>query len=124
MSRFTDATWRETGETRAGRPIVCLTSPLSYDVGFLGSGWAITAPEGFCTDLASIPRLILRTEWGQRLAGQIARSAVVHDRMRTDRRWPKLLGDYVFLEAMGVDGVSRVSRAVAFVAVLLNFNRD
>lgn len=123
MSRFTDATWEGTGETQRGRPVVRLTSPLSYDVGFLGSGWAITAPAGFSTDLASIPRAILRTAWGRRFAALIARSAVVHDQMRTDRRWPKLLGDYVFFEAMGVDRVPLIWRLVAALAVLVNFSR-
>ena len=44
--------------------------------------------------------------------------------MRQDRNWPKLLGDYVFLEAMGVDRVPLGWRLIAFAAVLLNFNRD
>lgn len=54
---------------------------------------------------------------------QVARAAIVHDLMRNDTRWPKLLGDYVFLEAMGVDRVPLGRRLIAFVAVLLNFNR-
>ena len=123
MSRFTEATWEANGETVRGRPIVCLTSPLAYQVGFLGSGWTIEASAGFCTDLASIPAFILRTGWGKRLADEIARSAIVHDRMRLGA-WPKLLGDYVFYEAMGVDGVPHILRVAAFLAVLVNFNRD
>ena len=124
MSRFTEATWALTGETKNGRPVVCLTSPLAYEVGFLGSGWTITAPEGFCTDLTSLPIWFARTSLGSRLGARIARAAVVHDRMRDDLRWPKLLGDYAFFEAMDVDGVSLGWRLVAFAAVLLNFNRD
>lgn len=123
MSRFTEAAYDLTGETKNGRPLVCLTSPLAYEVGFLGSGWTITAPAGFCTDLASIPAFILRTGWGERLAAEIARSAIVHDRMRSDTRWPKLLGDYAFFEAMGVDGVPLHKRLICLAAVLLNFNR-
>lgn len=123
MSRFTEATWVANGETVRGRPIVCLTSPLAYELGYLGSGFVITAEIGMCTDLASIPAFILRTRWGERLAAEIARSAIVHDRMRADLRWPKLLGDYAFFEAMGVDGVSLHKRLICLAAVLLNFNR-
>ena len=123
MSRFTEATWEANGETVRGRPIVCLISPLVYEVGFKGSSWSIEAPLGFCTDLASIPAFILRTGWGKRLAAEIARSAIVHDRMRSDRRWPKLLGDYAFFEAMGVDGVPLHKRLICLAAVLINFNR-
>jgi Protein of unknown function (DUF1353) len=123
VSRFTEATWALTGETKNGRPVVCLTSPLAYQVGFLGSGWTITAPEGFCTDLTSLPLWFARTSPGSRLGARIARSAVVHDRMRADRRWPKLLGDYVFFEALGVDRVPMGWRLICFVAVALNFSR-
>lgn len=123
MSRFTEARWEGNGETVRGRPVVCLTSPLAYQVGYLGSGWTIEAPAGFCTDLASIPAFILRTNWGERLAAEIARSAIVHDRMRMGQ-WPKLLGDYVFFEAMSVDGVALHKRLLCFAAVLLNFRRD
>lgn len=44
--------------------------------------------------------------------------------MRQDRNWPKLLDDYVFLEAMGVDRVPLGWRLIAFAAVLLSLNRD
>ncbi len=123
MSRFTEACYDLSGGYVRGRPLVCLTTPLTYEVGYLGSGWALTAPEGFCTDLASLPGWALRFEWGRRLARKLARSSIVHDLLRSDRRVPKLTGDVVFLEAMGVDDVRLSWRIVAFVAVLLNFNR-
>ncbi len=85
MSRFTAAQYDVTGETKNGRPVVCLTTPLDYHVGFLGSGWIITAPAGFCCDLASLPIWFARTKAARRLADLIARSAIVHDRMRQDR---------------------------------------
>ena len=124
MSRFTEAAYDLTGETKNGRPLACLTSPLAYEVGFLGSGWTITAPTGFCTDLASLPAWFARTAAGTRLRDQIARAAIVHDLMRNDTRWPKLLGDYVFLEAMGVDRVPLGWRLICFAAALINFRRD
>ncbi len=124
MSRFTEAAFRFTGETKNGRPIACLTTDLVYEVGFLGSGWRVTAPAGFCTDLASLPLWLARTAIGQRLGSQLVRSAIVHDQLRQDARWPKLLGDYAFWEAMGVDGVALGWRVVCGLAVLINFRRD
>lgn len=124
MSRFTDAKYELTGALKNGRPLVCLTSPLAYEVGFLGSGWAITAEIGFCSDLASLPAWFAKTRRGLWLAEKIARSSLVHDKMRQDHDWPKLLGDYVFFEAMGVDEVPLPWRVICFAAVLVNFSRD
>lgn len=72
----------------------------------------------------SLPIWFAGTRTGRRLASRIARASIVHDRMRSDREWPKLLGDYVFFEAMGVDGVALGWRLVCFAAVLVNFRRD
>lgn len=124
MSRFTDARYDLTGGVERGRPVVCLTSPLAYEVGFLGSGWVVEAPAGFCCDLASVPAWTLRFGWGRRLAARLARASIPHDLMRRDPRWSKLLGDYVFFEALGVDGVPAGERWLAFALVLMNFRRD
>lgn len=129
MSRFTDATFEVTARRRRGRLVVRLTSPFVYEVGYLGSGWKLEARAGFETDFASIPLLpswfpasIIRVrDW---IADKLARSAVAHDLCRSDARVPKLLGDWIFWEAMGADRVPAWLRAVAFAAVLLNFSRD
>lgn len=123
MSRFTEARFELTQDRRNGRPVVCLTSPLAYEVGFLGSGWMVTAPAGFCTDLASVPAWTQRFRWGRRLADKLARSAIVHDLLRADRRVGKVTGDFIFFEALGVDRVRLAWRLVALAAVLTNFNR-
>lgn len=123
MSRFTDATHDLTDVRRNGRPVVRLTSPLVYEVGYLGSGWMVTAPAGFCTDLASVPAWTQRFRWGRRLADKLARSAVVHDLLRADRRVGKVTGDFIFFEALGVDRVRLAWRLVALAAVLTNFKR-
>lgn len=119
MSRFTDAAFTWTGETIHGRAEIHLLAGLAYEVGFLGSGWLIEAPAGFRCDGPSVPG------WALRFLpiGRMARASVVHDRMRRDRRWPKLLGDYAFFEAMGVEGVAMHWRLIAFLCVLLNFSR-
>jgi hypothetical protein len=124
MSRFTDATWEDTGRLNdRGRPVYRLTSPLAYEIGFLGSGWVIEAPAGFETDLASVPTWLLRRSWGRRTAERFALPSVVHDQARSDPRMPKLLGDYVFFEAAGVLGISIALRLIAYAGVLLNFSR-
>ncbi|WP_167765269.1 MULTISPECIES: DUF1353 domain-containing protein [unclassified Brevundimonas] len=124
MSRFTEARYELTGKMRNGRPEVCLTTPLAYEIGYLGSGWVVEAPEGFCTDLASLPVWTQRLRWGRRLARKLARASIVHDLLRSDRRVPKLKADVIFLEAMAVDGVRLSWRVIAFITVLLNFSRD
>lgn len=124
MSRFTEAAYVVTGRSVRGRPEVRLTSPLAYEVGFLGSGLVIEAPAGFVCDLVSQPAWTLRFAWGRRVAARLARASIPHDLMRRDRRWPKLLGDYVFFEAMGVDAAPPLLRWSAFALVLMNFRRD
>ncbi len=123
MSRFTEARFELTQDRRNGRPVVCMTSPLVYEVGFRGSGWMVTAPAGFCTDLASVPAWTQRFRWGRRLADKLARSAIVHDLLRADRRVDKVTGDLIFFEALGVDRVRLAWRLVALAAVLTNFSR-
>lgn len=61
---------------------------------------------------------------GRRLADKLARSAIVHDLLRGDRRVGKIKGDLIFFEATGVDRVRLAWRVVALAAVLFNFNRD
>lgn|GEM_PF-1782168 len=123
MSRFTDAQYEVTPDRRNGRPVVYMTSALTYEVGFLGSGWLLTAQKGFCTDLASIPSWTQRFRWGRRLARKLARSAIVHDLLRQDRRVGKVTGDLIFFEALGVDRVRLAWRLIALAAVLTNFKR-
>lgn len=109
--------------------VVRLTSPFAYEVGYLGSGWKLEARAGFETDLASVPLL---PSWAPRwacrfrdwIADKLARAATAHDLCRGDPRIPKLTGDLVFLEAMGVDDVPALLRLAAFAVVLLNFSRD
>ena len=124
MSRYTDATYEVTGLFKRGRPVVCLTSPLAYEIGHLGSGWIIEAETGFCTDLASFPTWAMRLDWVRRLAERFALPSIVHDKARSDPRLAKLFGDYLFFEASGALSIGLGWRIVAFVGVLLNFTRE
>lgn len=58
------------------------------------------------------------------VARRLARAAFVHDSCRQNPLMPKLIGDYAFWEAMGVDHVPEPLRTAATLAALLNFNRD
>jgi hypothetical protein len=120
VSRFTEATWTFTGQTVRGRAAIRLTSPLVYEVGYLGSGWSVEAPAGFECDGPSVPFWALPFM----PVGQMARASIVHDRLRADPRVSKTLGDFIFLEAMTVDGVPRLARLAAFLAALLNHSRN
>ena len=53
-----------------------LEQPLCYEVGEKGSGRTITAPAGFVTDGASVPRFLwaVLPTWGS-----YSRAAVIHD---------------------------------------------
>jgi hypothetical protein len=133
MSRFTDATYEVTRLFKNGRPIVRLTSPMRYEVDFLGSGWHVDADVGFETDLTSVPvlpRWIKRHSLGRaawraraRLAKRLARASVPHDACRQHEKRSKFIGDYVFWEAMGVDKVSEPLRTIAMLLALFNFSR-
>lgn len=106
-----------------------LTSPMVYEIGYLGSGWLLTAPAGFETDLTSVPLL---PTWAPRwlvrfrdyVADRLARASVPHDLCRSDARCPKLTGDGIFWEAMGADDVPAWLRISAFLLALFNFGRD
>ena len=121
MSRFTDAKFDllEDGT-------VCLTSDLIYEVDYLGSGWLVTAEKGFCCDLVSprwLREFLAKYNWGNSILASMARSAIVHDKLRKDTRRSKFLGDWIFFEALGVDKCYKSVRVTAFILVLLNFSR-
>lgn len=120
MSRFTDAGWVFTGGTVRGRAVIRLLTPLVYEVDYLGSGWTVTAEAGFECDGPSVPFWVLPVI----PLGRMARASIVHDRIRSDPRRSKFLGDLIFFEAMGVEGAPLFWRWIAFGAALMNFSRD
>lgn len=119
MSIFTRALLEATGSTREGRAVFRVVEPFAFEVGRLGSGFAITVPAGFESDLASIPA------WALRLvdAGALARSAVLHDFLRERLSFTKLEGDAIFLTAMAAERVKPWQRELVFAAVRLNRSR-
>lgn len=119
MSRFTDGRWTQTGETKNGRPIICMTTSLAFDRHFKGSGWTVEATAGFCCDGPSVPAWLVRLMPLDRMA----KASIIHDVMRQDPRWPKVAGDLTFSEACKVEGLPWFWRWPVLVAVLLNFSR-
>lgn len=87
-----------------------LVKPLVYDTGQN----VITAPEGFVTDLASIPRpfrLFFPVH------GKHTRAAVIHDYLYANQIGKRRDADQIFLGAMKVLGVSWIKRRIFYAAV-------
>lgn len=109
VPRFLDSLTLEERDGRWWR----VAAEFRYDSAVAGCRFII--PEGFVTDLASVPRLPLA--W--LLAGDTARKAgLVHDfaysvHLPGDRE----LADRVFREAMAVEGVPAWRRWVMWAAV-------
>ena len=119
MSSFTRAQLEPTGRSRAGRALFRVIAPFTFEVGRLGSGFDITVPAGFESDLASVP------SWALRLidAGALARAALLHDYLRERLSFSKIEGDAIFLTAMAADDVKPWQRELVLAAVRLNNSR-
>lgn len=98
MSKFTTELCIEITDNGLWR----LTRPLVYESDLIGK---VTAPEGFLTDLASVPRVpIIFALWGDRAH----REAVIHDYLFKIGSEPEVswsTANNVFLEAMKCRGV-------------------
>lgn len=136
MSRFTDhlglillENGKDQPETRDGRSLWAVQTPLTYEVGAEGSGEAMTVPAGFVTDLASIPRPVWNLFPPD---GPWAKAAVIHDflyfthgtglwhgRRGITRKAPysRAEADGILREAMAVLGVPAWQRFVIWSAV-------
>lgn len=75
---------------------------------------AIAVPEGFLTDLASIPRL---AQWIIPVNGTHRRAAILHDYLFVIQDRDRASVDRLFLEAMKADGVSWLTRTTMYSAV-------
>lgn len=100
-----------------------LRLPLEYetDIGRIvpvapdfENGELITVPEGFVTDLASIPA------FAQNMISKVGpwdRPAVIHDWLYTTGQRPRAIADKVLLEAMAVTGTGWIRRRLIYAAV-------
>ncbi len=119
MSSFTRALLEPTGATREGRAVFRVAAPFTFEIGQVGSGFGITVPAGFESDLASVPW------WALHMVnvGALARSAVLHDFLRERLSFSKIEGDAIFLTAMAAEGVTPWQRELVLLAVRLNGSR-
>lgn len=102
-------------EEGASRSRWMLTQPFSYKSDLWDE--VITVPQGFITDLASVPRLPL-AYW---VAGGVGnKAAVVHDWLYSkycEILMDRKVADKIFLEAMKLDGVWGWRRWLMYTAV-------
>lgn len=116
----------ETGEW-ASEENWWLEGNLVYQSSLLGEDGMpvrVHVPDGFMTDLASLPRFppFIRSVLIKN--GRHRPAAVVHDYLcRLKLEFPRRLADKIFLEAMGVVGVKDWHRHVMYWAVRLNTER-
>ena len=88
--------------------------PFDYHIGSEDSNEVISIPEGYLTDLASIPRVV---RWLIPKLGKHAQAAVIHDFMYQYHVYPQKRCDEIFLEAMGVLKVPLWKRRLMFRAL-------
>lgn len=92
-----------------------LTYPLIYQT---KSGLYISAPIGFVTDLASVPR-IFRSLYS--VHGEHTQAAVIHDYLYSerngDKRFTRKESDQIFHEAMLELGVRKTKAYLMYLAV-------
>ena len=97
-----------------------LTAPLNWEIGKLGSGLIVQIPEGFVTDLATIPK------WGRWLfnpaAPDTAKASALHDYLLSIG-WGQQAAAGEFFAAMLADDVPRIQRGIYYVAVVAAINR-
>lgn len=102
----------------------CVIRPLSYHIGFLGSELVVTVPEGFLTDLASVPRALWFLVPPH--SPDYAAAAVLHDYLYEwkEGMFTRVVADGIFYEAMRVLGVAKWRAIIMYLAVRLWNNWD
>ena len=111
MSRFTEIL--VVSPLPDGRNWV-IRKDFGYAVGSEDSGEVIDLPTGFVTDFASVPRPLwwLYPKWGK-----YGNAAVIHDYLYWDQKYNKKKADLIFLEAMKVLGVGKITSFILYKSV-------
>lgn len=91
------------------------TRPMTYEIGYKGSGLVIEVPAGFETDLASIPRVL----WPLMPPHDpgYAAASVLHDHLLRIEQVHAVVADAILYEAMTVLGVARWRRLTIYLPV-------
>jgi len=98
MSSFTsELRYTNTGKNKHGRQIVRLSLPFTYRVGSSENKFGVVVPQGFETDLASVPRLFHKIFPPD---GKYAKAAVLHDWLYRTGLVDRWMADAIFYDAM------------------------
>ena len=89
---------------------------FDYHIGSEDSEEYVRVPEGFVTDLASIPWF---ARWLIPKVDRHCQAAVVHDFLYHSQQFSRAKSDAIFLEAMEVLGVAKWKRLIMYKAVRL-----
>lgn len=91
-----------------------IRDPFGYAIGSEESSDVIDVEVGFMTDFASVPRPFwwLFPRWGR-----YGNAAVIHDYLYWERSRRRSESDAIFLDAMRVLEVGRVTRTLLYLAV-------
>ena len=121
MSRWTDAEVQIAPYQRADteRWEWAVSDELVWEVGHVGSGFTITVPMGFSTDLGSIPAWLRWLFSGH--DPQCVKAYVLHDFMllpaNRARGWSSQFAAAQLIDAMRADGVPTWSRRLQYHGV-------
>jgi hypothetical protein len=112
MSRFTDPVWLEP----FGDDDWIVRRESAWEVGHVGSREFVVIPEGFVSDLASVPNLL---RWLIPSYGRHTQAAVLHDRLyrHDDHDYTRSQSDRMFYEAMLALGVWKPRAWIMWLAV-------
>lgn len=111
MSVYTD--WNGAMIRVGGSDFYVATKPLSWDVGFKGSGLTVTVPMAYRHDV-SIPWILSLAF--SRHDPRFQRAARLHDWL-LDQGWDRVTAAGVFNDALKADGVSAARRYAMTMAV-------
>jgi hypothetical protein len=101
-------------DAESGVPWYRLLEPLRFEARLNGGGLTVEVPANYCTDFASIPRLLWPTLPHD---GPWTKAAVIHDYLYTHGGCSRFLADAIFRDAMLALGVPWYHRLPIFYAV-------
>jgi len=114
MSSFTSPLrYADTGKRYRGRVVYRLTVAFSFDIGIAGSKLKIVVPQGFETDLASIPGWL--KPWFPP-DGPYAKAAVLHDWLYRTGLVERWMADAIFYDAMRNPNLPKEHRVPMYYA--------
>jgi len=107
---------KDVGQSSSGRTLYELIEDLEFSYKVNGGEFKVSAPKGFVTDFATIPRFLWPIFPPN---GKYARAAVIHDYLYRLPGCSRFLADAIFREVMYQLGVGVISRLSMYYAVRL-----